>query len=77
MGDISACSSSAITAPKSVAQKFHFGILRIEVTRASRGLSGIAELATCTNGRPKMKSSMDRGVVSWMGDKLSDNNESQ
>jgi len=30
-------------APKSVAQKFHFAILRIEVTRASRGLSAIAE----------------------------------
>ena len=29
---------------KSVAQKFHFAILRIEVTRASRGLSAIAEL---------------------------------
>jgi len=27
-----------------VAQKFHFSILRIEVTRASRGLSAIAEL---------------------------------
>jgi len=27
-----------------VAQKFHFAILRIEVTRASRGLSVIAEL---------------------------------
>jgi len=27
-----------------VAQKFHFAILRIEVTRASRGLSAIAEL---------------------------------
>jgi len=31
-------------APKRVAQKFHFAILRIEVTRASRGLSAIAEL---------------------------------
>jgi len=31
-------------APKMVAQKFHFAILRIEVTRASRGLSAIAEL---------------------------------
>jgi len=29
--------------PKRVAQKFHFAILRIEVTRASRGLSAIAE----------------------------------
>ena len=29
---------------KSVAQKFHFAIFRIEVTRASRGLSAIAEL---------------------------------
>jgi len=27
-----------------VAYKFHFAILRIEVTRASRGLSAIAEL---------------------------------
>jgi len=27
-----------------VAQKFHFAILRIEVTRASRGLSAITEL---------------------------------
>jgi len=27
-----------------VAQKFHFAILRIEVTRASCGLSAIAEL---------------------------------
>jgi len=27
-----------------VAQKFHFAILQIEVTRASRGLSAIAEL---------------------------------
>jgi len=27
-----------------VAQKFHFAILRIEVTRASLGLSAIAEL---------------------------------
>ena len=27
-----------------MAQKFHFAILRIEVTRASRGLSAIAEL---------------------------------
>jgi len=27
-----------------VAQKLHFAILRIEVTRASRGLSAIAEL---------------------------------
>jgi len=27
-----------------VAQKFHFAILRIEVTRASRGLSAIAQL---------------------------------
>jgi len=27
-----------------VAQKFHFAILRIEVTHASRGLSAIAEL---------------------------------
>jgi len=27
-----------------VAQKFHFAILRVEVTRASRGLSAIAEL---------------------------------
>jgi len=27
-----------------VAQKFHFAILRIDVTRALRGLSAIAEL---------------------------------
>jgi len=31
-----------------VAQKFHFAILRIEVTRASRGLSAIAELLVQT-----------------------------
>jgi len=31
-----------------VAQKFHFAILRIEVTRASRGLSAIAELLVLT-----------------------------
>jgi len=31
-----------------VAQKFHFVILRIEVTRASRGLSAIAELLVST-----------------------------
>jgi len=30
-----------------VAQTFHFAILRIEVTRASRGLSAIAELLVC------------------------------
>jgi len=30
--------------PKRVAQKFHCAILQIEVTRASRGLSAIAEL---------------------------------
>jgi len=30
--------------PKRVAQKLHLAILRIEVTRASRGLSVIAEL---------------------------------
>jgi len=30
--------------PKKVAQKFHFAILRIKVTRASRGLSAIADL---------------------------------
>jgi len=30
-----------------MAQKFHFAILRIEVTRASRGLSAIAELLVC------------------------------
>jgi len=31
-----------------VAQEFHFVILRIEVTRASRGLSAIAELLVFT-----------------------------
>jgi len=31
-----------------VAQKFHFAILRIEVTRAPRGLSAIAELLVYT-----------------------------
>jgi len=31
-----------------VAQKFHFAILRIEVTRASRSLSAIAELLVVT-----------------------------
>jgi len=30
--------------PKRVAQEFHFAILRIKVTRASCGLSAIAEL---------------------------------
>jgi len=30
--------------PKRVAQKFYFALLRIEVTRASHGLSAIAEL---------------------------------
>jgi len=30
--------------PKRVPQKFHFAILQIEVTRASHGLSAIAEL---------------------------------
>ena len=35
-----------------MAQKFHFPILRIEVTRASRGLSAIAELLV-TNGCPQ------------------------
>ena len=30
--------------PKRVAQNFHFAFLRIKVTRASRGLSAIAEL---------------------------------
>jgi len=30
-----------------VAQKFHFAILRIEVTRALRGLSAIAVLLVC------------------------------
>jgi len=33
---------------KMVAQKFHFAILRIEVTSASRGLSAIAELRVTT-----------------------------
>jgi len=32
-----------------VAQKFHFAILRIEVTPASRGLSAIAELRVTIN----------------------------
>jgi len=32
-----------------VAQKFHFAILRIEVTPASRGLSAIAELLVLFN----------------------------
>jgi len=32
-----------------VAQKFHFAILRIELTRASRGLSAIAELLVETD----------------------------
>jgi len=36
-----------------MAQKFHFAILRIEVTRASRDLSAIAELLV-TNGCPKI-----------------------
>jgi len=32
-----------------MAQKFHFAMLRIEVTRASRGLSAIAELLVFFN----------------------------
>jgi len=32
-----------------VAQKFHFAVLRIEVTRASCGLPAIAELLVCHN----------------------------
>ena len=40
-----------------MAQKFHFAILRIEVTRASRGLSVIAELLVCT--------SAFSGVANW------------
>jgi len=36
-----------------VAQKFHFAILRIEVTRASCGLCD--SWATCTNGRPQLQ----------------------
>jgi len=32
-----------------MAQKFYFAILRIEVTRASRGLSAIAELLVVTD----------------------------
>jgi len=36
---------------KRVAQKFHFAILRIEVTRSSRGLSAIAELLVTTGAR--------------------------
>jgi len=32
-----------------VAQKFHFAILRIEVTRASRGVSAISELLVLTS----------------------------
>jgi len=34
-----------------VAQKFHFAILRIEVTRASRGLSAIVELLVLAGSR--------------------------
>jgi len=42
--------------PKRVAQKFHFAILQIEVTRASRGLSAIAELlVTVSAGRPSWR----------------------
>ena len=37
-------STFPLSLPKRAAQKFHFVILRIEVTRASRGLSAIAEL---------------------------------
>jgi len=43
--------------PQRVAQKFHFSILRIEVTRASRGLSAIAELLLIimiTNGQSNL-----------------------
>jgi len=37
-----------------VTQKFHFTIFRIEVTRASRGLSAIAELLVGTNVAKKV-----------------------
>jgi len=37
-------STFPLSPPKRVAQKFHFAILRIEVTRVSCGLSAIAEL---------------------------------
>jgi len=38
-----------------VAQKFHFAILQLEVARASRGLSAIAELLVIND--------LDDGVV--------------
>jgi len=37
-----------------VAQKFHFAILRIKVTRASRGLSAIADLLVLMGVRRKL-----------------------
>jgi len=37
-----------------VTEKFHFAILRIEVTRASRGLSTIAELFVFINYDPNV-----------------------
>jgi len=46
--------------PKRVAQKFHFAILRIEVTRASRGLSAIAELLVV---RPTARSELRMVLV--------------
>ena len=42
--------------PARVAQKFHFGILRIEVTRASRGLSAIAEVLVFISERERSRS---------------------
>jgi len=43
-------------APKSVAQKFHFAILQIEVTRTSRSLSAIAELLVNSDPENVIKS---------------------
>ena len=40
--------------PKRVVQKFHFTILLIEVTRALRGLSAIAERLVRNAGSPRL-----------------------
>jgi len=42
-----------------MAQKFHFAVLRVEVTRASRGLSAIAELLV----NPTQKTTTKRNLI--------------
>jgi len=48
-----------------VAQKFHFAILRIEVTRASRGLAAIAELLVQTVAQPGELEQWLKSQVPW------------